>query len=192
MKFQKQKKKCKLLGVIITDDLRWDENIKYLVKKANQRMQILRQAVSFGASLEEKREIFILYVRSALEQSCTIWSSRLTVENITDLERVQKAAVRIILNKPYENYEKALEKANLQTLAERREILCLKFATTSTQNEKTDKFFPLNQKQHKMNKRNSEKYKVKYAKTERLKKSSIPYMQRLLNKNNQEYHSKIF
>ena len=31
-------KKCKLLGVIITDNLRWDENTKYLVKRANARM----------------------------------------------------------------------------------------------------------------------------------------------------------
>ena len=155
-------------------------------------MQILRKAVSFGASLQEKREIYILYVRSALEQSCQIWSSRLTQENITDLERVQKAAIRIILNNSFENYEKALEKVNLQTLVERREILCLKLATTSTQNEKTDKFFPLNQKQHTMKKRKNEKYKVNYARTERLKNSSIPYMQRLLNQRNQEYHSKIF
>lgn len=29
-------KKTKLLGVVITVDLKWDENIKYLVKKANQ------------------------------------------------------------------------------------------------------------------------------------------------------------
>ena len=63
---------------------------------------------------------------------------------------------------------------------------------TSTQNEKTDKFFPLNQKQHTMKKRKNEKYKVNFARTERLKNSSIPYMQRLLNQRNQEYHSKIF
>ena len=70
-------------------------------------------------------------------------------------------------------------------------MLCLKFAKNSTKNDKTDKFFPLKNKKHKMKKRINEKFLVKFAKTERFKKSSIPYMQRLLNKNNQEYHTKI-
>ena len=45
-----------------------------------------------------------------------------------DLERVQKSAVRIILNKPYENYYEALDQIDLESLADRREHLCLKFA----------------------------------------------------------------
>ena len=106
----------KLLGVIITKDLKWDANTQYLVKKANQRMQLLRKIASFGASLEEKKEIYVLYIRSILEKSCTVWHSKLTEENETELERVQKAAVRIILNKSYENYEDALEIVNLQKL----------------------------------------------------------------------------
>ena len=183
--------KTKLLGVIFTDDLKWDENVKYLVKRAYQKMQILRIAATFGASIEEKREIYILYVRSTLEQSCVVWSSRLTAKNIIDLERVQKAAIRIILNKTFENYDEALERADLQNLEKRREMLCLKFAKNSTKNDKTDKFFPLKNKKHKMKKRINENFLVKFAKTERFKKSSIPYMQRLLNKNNQEYHTKI-
>ena len=52
-------------------------------------------------------------------------------------------------------------------------------------------FFQLIIKKHKMKKRSNEKYVVKHAKTERLKKSSIPYMQRLLNQNHQEYQLKI-
>ena len=32
-------KSTKLLGTIITDDLRWDENCKNLIRKANMRMK---------------------------------------------------------------------------------------------------------------------------------------------------------
>ena len=32
----------KLLGVTITDDLKWKENTANIVKKANSRMQLLR------------------------------------------------------------------------------------------------------------------------------------------------------
>ena len=145
--------KTKLLGLILTDDLKWDENTTYLVKKAYQRMQLLRKVASFGASLDEKRTIYILYIRNILEQSCVVWSSRLTADNIKDLERVQKAALKIILNKSFENYELALQKANLETLKKRRENLCLKFSKKCLQNEKTDKLFPLSKKQHIMVKR---------------------------------------
>ena len=41
--------------------------------------------------------------------------------------------------------------------------------------------FPLNEKLHDMKMRREAKFTVKYAKTERLKKSAIPYMQKLLN-----------
>ena len=43
--------------------------------------------------------------------------------------------------------------------------------------------FPLRIKDHPMEIREEEKFVVHRANTERLKKSAIPYMQRLLNKN---------
>ena len=45
-------------------------------------------------------------------------------------------------------------------------------------------FFPQNCKKNNMITRHQEKYQVLNAHTERLKKSAIPYMQRLLNKDN--------
>ena len=46
--------------------------------------------------------------------------------------------------------------------------------------------FKLNTKHHNMNLRITEKYKTTKAKTERFKRSAIPYMVRLLNKNHQD------
>ena len=172
-------KESKLLGVMVTDDLKWDKNTQYLINKAYKKMQILRKAVNFRAPIEDRKIVYISYVRNALEQACQVWNSRLTQQNIEDLERVQKSALRIILNNQYESYNDALEKVNLETLEERRKFLCLKFANNSLQGEKSRKMFPLNQK--KQNTFKGEKFKVKYAKTERLRISAIPYMQRLLN-----------
>ena len=42
--------------------------------------------------------------------------------------------------------------------------------------------FPLNEKYHVMKKRKARKFKLNQAHTERYLKSSIPYMQSLLNK----------
>ena len=120
--------RAKLLGVIITDDLKWEVNTASLVKRANSRMQLLHKVASFGTSLEERRNIYILFIRSVLEQSCVVWHSGLTKENEDDLERVQKSAVRIIIGNNFENYNDALIKANLDSLKVRREELCYKFA----------------------------------------------------------------
>ena len=173
--------KAKLLGVLITDDLKWDANTELLVKKANSRMELLRRVACFSSSVEDRRNIYILYVRSILEQSCVVWNSSLTMENSNDLERVQKAAIRIILGNKYESYEQGLEEVDLPKLTERRNELCLKFAQKCTQSEKTENLFPLKVKNHDMEVRKPEKFIVKHANTERLKKSAIPNMQKMLN-----------
>ena len=101
--------KTKLLGVVITNDLKWNKNTDFIVKRANIRLELLRKVSSFGTSIEEMKNIYVLYIRSVLEQSCVVWHSRLTEENSHDLERVQKAALKIILGNKYTEYENALE-----------------------------------------------------------------------------------
>ena len=174
----------KLLGTQIENDLKWDLNTKSLVKKANMRMQLLKKAASFGASKEDLKDIYVLFIRSILEQSAVVWSSSLTCENKNDLERVQKSALRIILGNEFKNYSSALNRLNLLTLEERREQLCLSFAKKCTKNDKMKHMFPLNEHKHSMKTRHKEKYKVYKAKTERLKKSAIIHMQHLLNSEN--------
>ena len=108
--------KSKLLGTIVSDKLTWDENTNYLIKKAYKRMQLLHKVANFTSSRNEKKEIYISYIRSLLEQSCVVWHSSLTQENSNDLERVQKSAVKIISGNNYSNYEQAKDQLNLDTL----------------------------------------------------------------------------
>ena len=134
------------MSVIITNDLKWDANTNYLVKRANKRMELLRKVSSFGTNKEEKRNIYILFIRSILEQSCVVWHSSLTKQNEEDLERIQKCAVRIILDKDYENCNRALLEANLESLKDRRQELCLKFAVKCLKSSKTKEMFPKREK----------------------------------------------
>jgi hypothetical protein len=69
-------------------------------------MELLRNVASCGTSAEEKRNIYILYIRSVLEQSCVFWHSSITKQNQEDLKRVQKSAVRIINGKDLPAYKK--------------------------------------------------------------------------------------
>ena len=67
--------KMKLLGVIVTSDLKWEENTDSLVKRAYGQMQLLRKIASFTSNKEDLLQIYKLFVRPILEQSCNIWSS---------------------------------------------------------------------------------------------------------------------
>ena len=171
----------KLLGTTITSDLNWGENTRKLIKEANKRMQFLHRAKKFTNNIEDLKKIYMLQVRSKLDQSAVVWHSGLTVKNRNDLERVQKAALRVILGEKYISYENALSVMKIESLEKRRQNLCLKFAKQCTRNEKLKNMFPKNKKHHSMKKRSGEKFVVKKAFTERYKRSAIPNMQRLLN-----------
>ena len=171
----------RLLGTIVSNDLTWSKNTHNIVKMANGRMELLRKISPFGASWDEMKNIYILYIRSLLEQSSTVWNSGLTKENIQDLERVQKSALRLILQESYKSYPNALKVLSLETLADRREVLCLQFAKKCLNNDKMKGLFPKNSKTHPMKTRFEEEYEIETANTERLMNSPVIYMQRLLN-----------
>ena len=92
-----EKDQVKLLGTIITNDLKSDENTSELIKKANPRMCLLRAVLKCNPPISDLRSIYIQYIRSIIEQSCILWHSSLTQKNIEDIERLQKNAFRTIL-----------------------------------------------------------------------------------------------
>ena len=47
----------KLLGKIISDDLRWDRNTANIVRKSNARLELLRRVASFSPSLQDLKRI---------------------------------------------------------------------------------------------------------------------------------------
>ena len=171
----------KILGTIVNNKLSWDDNCGQLVKKVNSRMRLLRGVQSFGASVEEMVHLWILFCRSVLEQSCVVWGTSLTQENIDDLERTQKTFAKLVLRERYRDYDNALLILNLDSLQVRRQEMCLKFAKSGIKNGKLNDLFPINNKIHKMKTREDDKYQVQFANTGRLKQSSIITMQNMLN-----------
>ena len=140
---------------------------------------MLHKLFEFGLPQEEMINIYILYIRSVLESSAVVWHSSLTQADQMAIERVQKVALHIILDEDYEGYAQALEVTQLPTLDDRRTTLCKKFAKKCVRNKKTSHMFPINQSLP--DTRYSEKFFVQHTRTDRLKDSAIPYMQRLLN-----------
>ena len=156
-------------------------NTRYIIMRTNARVELLCKLTPFNPPIEYMKTVYISYIRSILEQSSNIWQSDLSVEDRISLERVQKNAFRNILQDKYITYEKALQDLKLETLYARREKLLLNFGKKCTLLPQTRHLFPLNNKEHNMNLRRTEKYKVINAHTSRLKNSTVPYIQRLLN-----------
>ena len=124
--------------------------------------------------------VYTKEVRSILELALPVWHSGLTRVQTKDIERIQRISFRLILGPAYENYKQACEYLGTQTLEERRVKLCLKFARKNLKNDKC--MFKKIIKNVKT--RQSEKLVWDYkCRTSRYKKSSIPYLARLLNSN---------
>ena len=62
----------------------------------------------------------------------------------TDIERIQKTSLKVILGDNYVDYPAALEMSGLQTLYERRERRCLDFALKSLKHPINSRMFPIN------------------------------------------------
>ena len=171
----------KLLGVIIQDDLSFKSNTEFITKKAYKRMIILKNLYHFNLPISDMIEIYCLYIRSVVEQAAVVWHSSLTKGEQLDIERIQKVAMRIMLQENYVSYSHALKITGMPTLKSRRNKLCLTFAKNCVKTNLTNDMFPINS--NNVNTRQHEKFYVPHAKTDRFAKSAIPYMARLLNAN---------
>ena len=184
--------KIKLLGVIITDDLKWSENTLHVCSKVNRKLFILCLLKQFGFTREELVIAWTTIIRPVTEYAAPLWHSGLTDSDIYKLERLQKRALGIILGVTYlENkryyrfnyqllsYECVLEKLGLISLSERRNFLTNNFAIqTLKKGIHADMF---KEKESVILTRNSKKLLERQCKTDRHYKSAIPHMLRFLN-----------
>ena len=115
----------KILGVWLSDNLKWDYHVDKLVSKANQRIYYLKQLKKSGLSLDDLLCFYCSIVRSVLEYACQAWHPGLTQGHIDRLEALQRRALKIMM--PEASYELALQISELETLSQRREKLCQKF-----------------------------------------------------------------
>ena len=154
-----------------------------MIKRKTNTTELLRKLAGVGVPEEDIKTIDILLIRSLLEQSSPVWHCSLTQENSDDLGRVQKSVLKLILNQRYKDYSNALKLLELDTIKHRRKRLSLSFALKCLKHPKFKNMRPENQKEHEMNTRDTEKFKVQFALTRRLQNFPIIYMQKLLNKN---------
>lgn len=170
----------KLLGVIVTSDLKWHENTKHITKKAYGRLWIIKRLKMMGASTQTLLDVYCHQVRSVLEFSAVVWTSGLTQENSTQIERVQKSAFAVILGAKYCSYQEACARLSMETLHKRRKKLSETFAKNAAKHPIHKSWFKENTTTR--NTRSvKEPFKPAQARTRRFLKSAIPYLTEMLN-----------
>ena len=122
--------------------MKWDLHIEYLCKKAYKKLWVLRRLKVLDVDPLFMADVYQKEVRSILELAVPAWHPGLTVKLSTELERVQKVAVSIILGKSV-TYSFGMSLLNLDPLTKRRENLCKKFAK-KTLNSKHAEIFERN------------------------------------------------
>ncbi len=86
----------RFLGSTISQDLKWDIHIDYIVKKAQQRLYFLRQLRKFNLPQELLKQFYSAIIKSVLCTSLTVWFSSATKSDLRRLQRVVRTAERII------------------------------------------------------------------------------------------------
>ena len=170
----------KLLGLHITTDLKWHANTQNMIKKANSKLWILRRLKRLGADQKDLTDIYCKQIRCHLEFATPVWQGAITKGERSDIERVQRCALRIILDKNYDCYKSALKTVGLEDLESRRTRLCLNFALKASRNVKHQHWFL--KKFKRINTRSKNKFCTVNAKHVRYQKSPISYLTELLNK----------
>ena len=86
----------KFLGTTISYDLKWQNNIDEIVKKAHQRLYFLRQLRKFRLSTPILVKFYRSVIESVLTFSIIVWYGSLTEAQKGSLDRVVKTASKII------------------------------------------------------------------------------------------------
>lgn len=165
----------KLLGIIIQSNMKWYSNTQNLCKKGYTRLWMLRNLKKHGACQADLLDVYIKQCRCMLELAVPVWNPAISKSEISQIERVQKTALAVILGKNYNSYEEALDVLKLSSLEDRRLEICKTFARKSQQHEKFQNWYTYSDEP------SVETFKPVPYRTLRYKKSPLPYLTDLLN-----------
>ena len=169
----KQFNSVKLLGIYITQDLKWDEHINYIHSKAAKRIYQLRLLKCAGASADILLNVYKASIRPTMEYACPAWHTNINRAHSLMLESIQKRALKILF--PDSDYITALKFSKLPTLQDRREELCRTFFNGMMDpSHRLNKLLPA-LKSNKYNLRWEKQFQFPRCRTQRFKQSFVPY-----------------
>ena len=168
-------KSYKLLGLHVSDALRWNEHITSICSKASQRIHFLKMLKHSAVSTDDLMYYYQSVVIPVTEYACPVWHTSLTKGQTKQLESVQRRALKIIFSNNTTDVSGAL--SELPSLADRRENLTKEFFTKLLDPLSClNHLFPPKRNNDAANKlRHSKLYPPPTTRTERYRKSTIVY-----------------
>ncbi len=161
----------KLLGVVISNDLKWGPHIEMIVSKCRQRLFFLQQLKRASVDPKDIVHIYTTVVRPILEYACVVWHTSLTKEQSDDIESIQRRALRIAY--PSLASTECQDFLNMSSLHERRNDMCRKlFLEMQSPSHKLHHLLP---PERSSITRDSKRYALPKCRTKRYMQSLIPW-----------------
>jgi hypothetical protein len=115
------------LGVMISNDLKWNVHINNICNKASSTLGFVRRNIQ-NCPIQTRRAAYLTLVRPQLEYAAAVWDPY-TSKEIEKLEKVQRRAARFV-SRDYKSREtgcvtKMLQEHNLPPLQQRRKEIRL-------------------------------------------------------------------
>ena len=177
--------KTRLLGFILSFDLKWHQHVDFMCQKAMKKTFLLRKLKILELESNLLLDFYLKEIRSILEYGVPVWHSGLTIKMSEKIERVQKICVSIILCSPgkHISYTVGCTLLGIEPLYMRRTELCVRFIQkTSLEPKHSDMFFETDYT-HNTRQKNRQKYKEFSYRSKRFYNSPLCYLTRLLNSN---------
>ena len=114
-----------LLGVTVSNNLRWDLHIKNIVARSNKLLGFIRH-VAGECHSDVLLQLYRTMVLPILDYCAPVWSPH-NINLKSSLERVQRTATRAILHqrRREQDYDVRLERLGLSYLSNRRDYLSI-------------------------------------------------------------------
>ena len=96
----------KLLGLTISNDLKWNSHVKNICKNASTRLYFLRQLKRANVPSNDLLLFYVTCTRPVIDYAWEVFHDSLPAYLSDDLERLQKRACKIIL--PDYRYNEAM------------------------------------------------------------------------------------
>ena len=162
---------AQVLGLIVQDNMNWNEHVINVVKKAGKRLYMLRVLKRANADTNTLITVYTTIIRPVLEYACQVWHFNIQEYLSEDIEQIQRRAFRILF--PLMSYREARDFTGIPLLKERRESLCEQFFKKNENNDKLSELL-----HHKATTDYDMRPRCKYSnylcRTERFRKSFFP------------------
>ncbi len=112
-------KSARILGLTVQDNMKWNEHVHDIVKKASKRLYMLRLLKRSNANIDILIVVYTTIIRPVLEYACQIWHYNIQKYLSEYIEKIRKRALKIIF--PSQKYEEAPITTDIMPLRHLRE-----------------------------------------------------------------------